>query len=68
MQFGDEASFVRDKLVRALTEPWGRPSELAETSALLIKFNPIAVHAEHRIEIDHRTLVHVMRGYEVSEA
>lgn len=41
MQFGDGAAFVRENLVRALTEPWGRPSELAEACAMLIKFNPI---------------------------
>lgn len=41
MQFGDGAAFVRENLLRALTEPWGRPSELSETSAVLIKLDPI---------------------------
>lgn len=40
MQFGSAAAFVREKLVRALSEPWGRPCELAESCAMLIKLNP----------------------------
>lgn len=40
-QFGVNAQFVRDNLVRALTEPWGRPGELAETCAFLVKRNPV---------------------------
>ncbi len=41
MQFGTNAAFVRDNLARALTEPWGRPSELAEAGAMLIKLDPV---------------------------
>lgn len=41
MQFGTNAAFVRENLVRALTEPWGRPSELAEACAMLIKLDPV---------------------------
>ncbi len=40
-QFGEGAAFVRQNMVRALTEPWGIPAELAETSAMLIKANPV---------------------------
>jgi len=41
MQFGAGAAYVRENLPRALTEPWGRPSELAETCAMLIKLDPV---------------------------
>jgi SAM-dependent methyltransferase/tetratricopeptide (TPR) repeat protein len=41
MQFGSGAAFVRNNLVRALSEPWGRPCELAEACAMLVKLNPI---------------------------
>jgi 2-polyprenyl-3-methyl-5-hydroxy-6-metoxy-1,4-benzoquinol methylase len=41
MQFGTGAAFVRANLARALTEPWGRPSELAEAVAMLIKLDPV---------------------------
>ena len=33
-------SNIRAAMVRALTEPWGRPSELAQFSASLVKLNP----------------------------
>jgi 2-polyprenyl-3-methyl-5-hydroxy-6-metoxy-1,4-benzoquinol methylase/tetratricopeptide (TPR) repeat protein len=41
MKFGTEAGFVKDNLPRALTEPWGRPTELAEAAAMLIKLDPL---------------------------
>ena len=41
MQFGTNAAFVRNNLVRALSEPWGRPVDLAETCAMLIKLDPV---------------------------
>jgi len=41
MQFGSGAAFVRTNLVRALSEPWGRPCDLAEACAMLVKLNPI---------------------------
>ncbi len=33
-------SVLRAAMVRALTEPWGRPSELAQISASLVKLDP----------------------------
>ncbi len=41
MQFGTNAAFVRSNLVHALSEPWGRPADLAEASAMLIKLDPV---------------------------
>ena len=35
-----ESSNIRAAMIRALTEPWGRPSELAQISTGLIKLNP----------------------------
>ena len=40
LQFGESAPYVREFLPRALTEPWGRPAELAEAAAMLVKFDP----------------------------
>jgi tetratricopeptide (TPR) repeat protein/2-polyprenyl-3-methyl-5-hydroxy-6-metoxy-1,4-benzoquinol methylase len=36
---------IRGKIVRALSEPWSRPIELAEIGAALIKQNPIVADA-----------------------
>jgi tetratricopeptide (TPR) repeat protein/2-polyprenyl-3-methyl-5-hydroxy-6-metoxy-1,4-benzoquinol methylase len=43
-----EVATVRRLLIRALSEPWGRPSELASFSARLLKMEaPISQYLEH---------------------
>jgi len=40
LRFAQDDSELRVALVRALTEPWGRPDEVARAGASLVKFNP----------------------------
>ena len=40
LRFTNDDSEIRIALVRALTEPWGRPSKLARVSTDLVKLNP----------------------------
>ena len=40
LRFTHDDSEIRALMVRALTEPWGRPSELAQISIGLVKLNP----------------------------
>ena len=40
LRFTQDSSEIRTLMVRALTEPWGRPSELAPVSIGLVKLNP----------------------------
>jgi tetratricopeptide (TPR) repeat protein/SAM-dependent methyltransferase len=39
LRFSDSTITIRDFLVRALSEPWGKPSDLARTGADLVKSN-----------------------------
>lgn len=39
-RFSQDASDIRIALVRALTEPWGRPGDLARVGIDLVKLNP----------------------------
>ena len=40
LRFTHDDSSIRLAMVRALTEPWGRPSELAQIGSDLVKLNP----------------------------
>ncbi|MDO8812537.1 MAG: tetratricopeptide repeat protein [Gallionella sp.] len=40
LDFTQNDSDIRAFMVRALTEPWGRPSELAQAGASLVRLNP----------------------------
>ena len=40
LDFTQDDSDIRTFMVRALTEPWGRPSELAQAGASLVRLNP----------------------------
>ena len=40
LHFTQDDSEIRAAMVRALTEPWGRPSDLARVGIELVKFNP----------------------------
>jgi 2-polyprenyl-3-methyl-5-hydroxy-6-metoxy-1,4-benzoquinol methylase len=49
MQFGTGTSLVKDYLIRALTEPWDRPTELSEASTMLIKLDPVIQECMHQM-------------------
>lgn len=40
LQFTQVSGAFRDDMARALSEPWGRPGELAQIGAALVKLNP----------------------------
>lgn len=40
LNFTQDDSAIRSAMVRALTEPWGRPSELAQAGFGLVRLNP----------------------------